>query len=210
MTQDSLSSTILDSAISAFQEYTEMTDGDCGVAHTPEYWYTTKIGTGIKKVLSDYAVILECPLEEFNEYSETNPGRPFKKARVNGRADITLWNHKNGDDWKAHCIIEVKKGWGWKKGEMGNDVTRICDSIKRNTNVNIGYFVVLTDAEVDDNKSTENPIMSKLEEPNSIKHKIIDKAKHYGLSVTMYHRFAKTKTEDNYVTAALVFEFTQE
>ena len=197
---------ILNSAISAFDEYYAITDKDCWVEHTPEYWYTTKISIGINK-LTDFVPILETPVKEFREHANAKVGRPSKANRITGKADITLW--LNQEDWIPEAIVEVKKSWGWAKNTLGEDIDRICASLKETKKIESGYLIVMTDAggtNEDAAKGVIESLKAKLE--TDIQSHLSNT--YNDVSMKSYKlKFATYCKEDKAIAAALLFEFSQ-
>ena len=207
MSDIDLKEVISASAINAYKEYVEMTLGDCGIVHTPEYWYTTKIGIGIKKAMSEYAVILETPMSEFHEFSEIRQGRTSDAYRKSGQTDIGLWSYdKNKDNWKPHGIIEVKKAWGWNDN-IEADIARIYATMRESKNVKVGYFVALTDAVTENENGALKKIENRIE---TFKKTIEDQYDNPPITVTEDFSYCdneeSSSRNNKVIAAAMVFK----
>ncbi len=207
---DIIAYTIMTSAISAFDQYYEMSDGDCWVNQTPEYWYTSMIAKALNEKLDDRNIIMENSVAEirYNANKRTK-GAATKSYRTKGRADISLWTKK----WKPRTVIEVKKGWSWDKTRFGPDIGRILASLKETGRaskvgtIENGYFVVITDARDSANETAEDQIKRfKVQ----AKCKIEEFCKKTGsnFKIKGYFKLGKIVVEVESRMAVLVFKFT--
>jgi len=166
--KEDLTKTIHRSAIKSFKDYYEITNGEGWIWNTPEYWYSARIAGAIGKDFSPKLTpFLEGSVSDFRSYAVTGKrGRPQKKYRSNGRADIALWTYwKTNQDWTARALIEVKKGWSFNKKTHGADLDRLGASLKGTSRksgqgtVEAGFFVFMTD----DWGNTEKEVRGKLD-----------------------------------------------
>ena len=201
MSEIDLKKVIITAVLSAHTEYDEMTLGDCGVTHTPEYWYTTKIGIGVKNSLRNYSVILETPMSEFHDFSDIRRGRTSNAYRKSGQTDIALWScDESKENWKPHCIIEVKKAWRWND-EIDADIARIHATMHESKNVRVGYFVAITDAVAESEKAAMQLIKNRI---TTFKTSI--QATYPNLKIVTNREFSAYS--EKVIAAAIVFEFT--
>ena len=165
--QDEIIQTILKSGIKAFENYYEMTEEDCWVYHTPEYWYTTNIAIGLRKRFRKrFSVFLEESVTDFRSGAvKGRGGRPSKNYRSSGRSDITLWKYWVGkDDWEAKSLIEVKRAWSWGKDTLGKDLDRLCATLLetgrklKGGSVDCAFLTIVTDANGDDRSAAKAKI----------------------------------------------------
>jgi Neuraminidase (sialidase) len=183
--------------LNAFDEYYEMSGGDCWVNKTPEYWYSVAIA----KVLFKFSrgVTLENSVKEIRDTANVGGkrGTPKQAWRMKGKTDVALWKRaepSNDDYWYPKAIIEVKRAWGWDAKTHGKDIDRICASLSEtgkssdhHGSIKYGMFVVVTDvASKDTKKETKDALRNKFEQLNgNIKEYLGDKSKSFRCKTVM-------------------------
>ncbi len=212
--REALTQTIHRSAIKSFKDYYKITNGEGWIWNTPEYWYSARIAEAIGKNFSPKLTpLLEGSVSDFRSYAATGKkGRPQKKYRSNGRADITLWTYwKTEKEWTARAIIEVKKGWGFIKGPHGSDLNRIGASLKGTSRksgqgtVEAGFFVFMTDDWGNTEKEVRGKLDAKAKDMNNKIQLYMDE--NFGKIRSSYSRkFSPFYSEDSSLAACFVFE----
>jgi len=212
--REALTKTIHRSAIKSFKDYYKITNGEGWVWNTPEYWYSARIAEAIGNTFSPKITpLLEGSVSDFRSYAvKGKKGRPQKKYRSNGRADITLWTYwKTKKDWTARGIIEVKKGWGFIKGTHGPDLDRIGASLKDTSRksgqgtVEAGFFVFITDDWGDTEKIAREKLKVKGTSMNDKIQAYMDD--NFGKIRSSYSiKFSPFYSKDKSLAACFVFE----
>ena len=192
------------SAIKAFANHYEITDGDW-LLNTPEYWYTSHVSLGIKNALPKFSVYIENSISEFRHYSGPKLGRPTKRLQ-SGKADITIWKYWNEDKWEPKTIIEIKRAWNWDKKLLGGDVDRLRGALLETKKIKTAFFVIMSDEE--DKKISAQEILK-----NRCKHlgdeiqKYLDKDD-YPIRVERFCKISKYYDEDKSRAAVFTYKLS--
>lgn len=207
---DTLRKAILNSGLSAFEKYYQMTGGEW-VGATPEYWYTSKIAEGISRKLPEFYVYLENSTSDFRYHSGAKAGRPSKRLN-SGKADITLWKYwKTKDKYEAKCLIEVKRAWDSdkrKNEEIAKDIDRLKGSIlESGKSISSAFLIVISDADDTLEKTAKVVLM---ERACSIKKQIETLLKNKPIRVDKYLKVSKYYKDEESMVGVLLFQLSHD
>ncbi|MDB2438874.1 hypothetical protein N9W89_09175 [Hellea sp.] len=209
---------ILKASRSAFELYYEMSDGECWVKQTPEYWYTTSIAKTLHRHYKKYYnkleksayVLLENSVSDIRSHSNTTKrGRPHHDLRSAGRADISIWIEEPDQWWYPVSVIEVKTR-GESVSTFKADVNRIKRLLREAGKksglgtVENGYYVVITDI---GNVSDKRSAKTKLKARHNKLHAKIQQHVGKGITVGSNFKLCGYKKDETSRAAIFVFKF---